>query len=128
MCGAAAIMPSVLGRKVGSLPLCGFIHTSVWHSRDSRSMAAASTAGSPRSRPSEQMTTTPPRHRPRRPQSRTKLSRDSPILVPPSQSNTARAARSSASSGRRVWSALVTRVSRVPKQNTSTRAAARLAE
>ncbi len=41
----------------------------------------------------------PPRHRPRRPQSRTKASRLSPILVPPSQSNAARAARSSASSG-----------------------------
>ena len=27
MLGAAASMPSVLGRKCGSLPLCGFIHT-----------------------------------------------------------------------------------------------------
>ena len=57
------------------------------------------------------------------------MSSDSPILVPPSQSNTSRAARSSAGSGLPVSSALVTRVSRVPKQNTSTRAAAaRLAE
>ena len=47
----------------------------------------ASTAGSPRSRPSEQITTMPPRHSPRRPQSRTNVSSESPIRVPPSQSN-----------------------------------------
>ena len=64
-------------------------------------MAVASTPGSPRSRPSEQITTMPPRHRPRRPQSRTNASSESPIRVPPSQSKTAFAARSSASSGRR---------------------------
>ena len=55
-------------------PLCGFSHTMRWHSRDSRSIAVASTAGSPRSRPSEQITTIPPRPTPRRPQSRTKAS------------------------------------------------------
>ena len=27
MCGAATIMPSVLGRKFWLSPLCGFIHT-----------------------------------------------------------------------------------------------------
>ena len=56
------------------------------------------------------------------------MSRLSPILVPPSQSNTARAASASASSGRRLASSPVILVSRVPKQNTSTFAAARLAE
>ena len=45
----------------------------------------------------------------------------SPIRVPPSQSRTASAARSSASSGRRRSSSRVIRVSRVPKQKTSTR-------
>ena len=128
MCGAATIIPSVLGRKAGSSPLCGFSQTSRWLSRDSRSIAAASTAGSPRSRPSEQITTMPPRHRPRRAQPRTKASRLSPILVPPSQSKAARAARSSASSGLRHSIAPVTRVSRVPKQKTSTRPADRFAE
>ena len=39
---------------------------------------------------------------PRRPQLRTKSSSDSPILVPPSQSTTSFAARSSASSGLRL--------------------------
>ena len=42
----------------------------------------------------------PPRQRPRRAQPRTNVSRLSPILVPPSQSKAARAARSRASSGR----------------------------
>ena len=81
----------------------------------------------PRSRPSEQITTMPPRHRPRRAQSLTNVSRLSPILVPPS-SRTRPRGRSRASSGRRHSIAPVTRVSRVPKQNTSTRPADRLAE
>ena len=76
MCGAATIMPSVLGRKSRSSPLCGFSHTMRWHSRARRSIAVASTSGSPRSSPSEQITTIPPRHRPRRPQSRTNASSD----------------------------------------------------
>ena len=119
---------AVLGRKPGSSPLCGFSHTSRWLSRVSRSSADASTAGSPRSKPSEQITTMPPRHTPRRAQPRTKASRLSPILVPPSQSNAVRAARSRASSGRRHSIAPVTRVSRAPKQKTSTRPADRFAE
>ena len=73
-------------------PLCGFIQTTRWLSRERRSMAARETSGSPRSSPSEQTTTTPPRHNPRRPHSRTKASSDSPIRVPPSQSNTVAAA------------------------------------
>src|SRR6516225_4841161 len=66
-CGATTTIPSVLGRKPASSPLCAFIQTSRWHSRDSRSAAMASTSGSPRSSPSEQTTTTPPRARPRWP-------------------------------------------------------------
>ena len=61
-----------------------------WQSRDSRSMAVASTSGSPRSRPSEQITTIPPRLSPPRAQSRTNRSSEAPIRVPPSQSVTAR--------------------------------------
>ena len=49
-----------------------------------------------------------------------------PMRVPPSQSATAAAARSSAWSGRRCSSSRVIRVRRVPKQNTSVRLEARL--
>ena len=94
-------MPSVLGRKSAASPLWGFIQTIRWLSRDSRSIAVGQHAGSPRSRPSEQITTMPPAAQPRRPQSRTNVSSESPIRVPPSQSKTALAAWSNASSGRR---------------------------
>ena len=50
------------------------------------------------------------------------------MRVPPSQSKTAAAACSIASSGRRRSSARVMRVRRVPKQKTSTRVLARRAE
>ena len=74
------------------------------------------------------MTTMAPRLVPRRPQPRTNASSESPMRVPPSQSTTAFAAWSSASSARRRSRAFVMRVRRVPKQKTSTRAAARLVE
>ena len=74
------------------------------------------------------MTTTPPRHTPRLAWSRTNVRSESPIRVPPSQSKTTSAARASASSGRRRSSERVIRVSRVPKQNTSTRVVARRVE
>ena len=85
-------------------------------------MAAASTSGSPRSRPSEQTTTTPPRNPPRHAHVRRYSRIDSPIRVPPCQSTTVSAARRNASSGSRRASAPETRVRRVPKQKTSTRA------
>src|SRR4051794_14812924 len=54
-------------------------------------MAAASTSGSPRSRPSEQTTTTPPPYPPRPAHARRDSPIHSPIRAPPCHSTTAAA-------------------------------------
>ena len=100
-CGSAACMPpderrgSPRGPRAGSPRRCG---APAGASRPSR---AASSVGSPRSQPSEAITTTAPRVSPRRPQTSLKAASYSPMRVPPAQSGTARAARASARSGSR---------------------------
>src|SRR5919199_3784317 len=88
--------------------------------RRSRAISSASSAGSPRSQPSDRITTTEPRPS-RRPWTRFKVAIDAPMRVPPDQSTTAADARSSARSGSRRPSSCVIRVSRVPNTNASTR-------
>ena len=79
---------------------------------------------SPRSQPSEQMTTTAPRATPRRPQRSTNAPITSPRRVPPDQSGTTRPQASSAAGAVRTLRRTgVSRVSRVPTVNTSTRPA-----
>ena len=68
-------MPRVSGVKLARSPLWGLSQTIRWHNRDSRSMADSRSSGSPRSSPSEQITTMPPRVRPRRAHRRTNSSR-----------------------------------------------------
>ena len=68
--------------------------------RRRRAISVASSAGSPRSQPSERTTITDPRPR-RRPCTRLSVEIASPMRVPPDQSTTAADARSSARSGSR---------------------------
>ncbi len=116
-------MPRAIGAKPG-LALSGFTHTTRWATRCRRRTCSASTSGSPRSQPSERITTTAPRARPRSPHRSLNVRRPSPSRVPPDQSSTAPATASSAASGSRERSSRVMRVQRVPSVNTSTCGAA----
>ena len=90
----------------------------------SLSAASRKAAGSPRSRPSETITTAAPRAYPPNRGTARNACNASPMRVPPSQSLTRNEAAFSACSRRFSRSAGVTRVSRVPKVNTSTLPAA----
>ncbi len=81
--------------------------------------ARRAAAASPRSQPSDAITTTAPRAAPRWPHRSRKARRVSPSRVPPLQSGIAAPAARSASSGSRTRSCRVTRVSRVPRVNAS---------
>ena len=79
----------------------GLTHTIRWASRDSRSISRPTSSGSPRSQPSERITTTAPRAMPRRPWRSLNVFSASPIRVPLDQSGAAAAARWIARSGLR---------------------------
>ena len=89
--------------------------------RCSRAISVATSAGSPRSQPSEMTITTPLERSARRAQRRLNSRKRSPIRVPPAQSVTASATRARARSRSRSRSRRVTRVSRVPNTNDSVR-------
>ena len=112
-------MPRASGANPG-LALRGFTHTTRCATRCNRCTCSASTSGSPRSQPSERITTTAPRARPRSPHRSLKVRTPSPSRVPPDQSSTAPATASRAASGSRDPSSRVMRVQRVPSVNTST--------
>ena len=97
----------------------GLTHTIRYASRARRSISRPTSAGSPRSQPSERITTTAPRAIPRRPWRSLNARSASPMRVPRDQSGAAAAARWIARSGERVASARVTRVSRVANTNAS---------
>ena len=111
--------PARSARSPGSA-FSGFTHTRRWATRCRRRTCSPSTAGSPRSQPSERITTTAPRARPRTPHVSLKVRSPSPRRVPPDQSSTTPATASSAASGSRDRSSRVMRVHRVPSVNTST--------
>ena len=117
-CGSAATMPPARTENVLA-PARGFTHTIRCASRDRRSISRATSIGSPRSQPSERITTTAPRATPRRPWRSLNAFSASPIRVPLDQSGAAAAARSIARSGWREASARVRRVSRVANTNAS---------
>ena len=77
----------------------GLTHTIRWASRARRSISRPTSAGSPRSQPSERITTTAPRAMPRRPWRSLNAFSASPIRVPLDQSGAAAAARWIARSG-----------------------------
>ena len=103
-----------------SAPTRGLTHTIRWASRPSRAISRPTSAGSPRSQPSETITTTAPRAIPRRPWRSLNAFSASPIRVPLDQSGAVAAARWIARSGWRPRSARVRRVSRVANANAST--------
>ena len=111
-------MPAVIGAKPG-IPRCGLTHTTRCASRASRAICAPSRVASPRSQPSEAITTTAPRATPRWPQRSRNALTSSPSRVPPLQSGTAPDTASRAADGSRLRISRVTRVSRVPTVNTS---------
>src|SRR5437588_6373360 len=115
----AARIPPVSGSYSGC-PFNGFTQTiaNAWPA--SRAISDATSAGSPRSQPSESTTTTAPRVSARRPHSSLYALSDSPIRVPPDQSSTRLEAAASAVSALRVASSDVRRVSRVPNAKVST--------
>ena len=65
-CGSAATMPPACTENAPA-PTRGLTHTIRWASRARRSISRPTSAGSPRSQPSERITTTAPRAMPRRP-------------------------------------------------------------
>ena len=97
----------------------GLTQTIRYASRESRSISRATSAGSPRSQPSDRITTRAPRAIPRRPWRSLNALSASPIRVPLDQSGAAAAARWIARSGLRERSARVSRVSRVANTNAS---------
>jgi hypothetical protein len=99
--------------------LRGLTHTIRCASRDRRCISRATNAGSPRSQPSDRITTTAPRAIPRRPWRSLNAFSASPIRVPLDQSGAAAAARWIARSGLLEASARVRRVSRVANTNAS---------
>ena len=103
--------PAASGANPG-LAFSGLTHTRRWATRCSRRTCSPSTAGSPRSHPSERITTTAPRARPRRPHVSLKVRSPSPRRVPPDQSSTTPAAASRAASGSWDRSSRVMRVHR----------------
>ena len=113
-CGRIARTPRARGVKP-SQRRSGFSQISRRAESCSRSISAASRAGSSRSRPSVINSTTAPWLSTRRDQSRLKACRQAPMRVPPSQSCASRPAAASAASTsrRRRWRVML--VSRVPK-------------
>src|SRR4051812_10637918 len=118
-CGRAAAIPRARGAKLGE-DFNGFTHTTWCATRCRRSICAPSSSGSPRSHPSDRITTTAPRAMPRTPHSSLNRRSPSPSRVPPDQSVTLLAAAAMAASGSRLESSRVIRVSRVPIANAST--------
>ena len=90
--GSAAAMPRRERRVARADAFSGFTHTMRCATRCSRAICSASTSGSPRSQPSERITTTAPRAMPRMPHSSLNARRPSPRRVPPDQSTTRHAA------------------------------------
>ena len=99
----------------------GLSQTRRWQLRRSRAVSAATSAGSPRSQPSDTMITTPELRSVRRAHLWLNSRKLSPIRVPPAQSVTVSATRASARSRSRSFIIRVTRVSRVPNTNDSVR-------
>ena len=97
----------------------GLTQTILWARRERRSISRPTTSGSPRSQPSERITTIAPRAIPRRPCRSLNSLSASPIRVPLDQSGAVAAARCMAWSGRREPSARVSRVKRVAKTKAS---------
>ena len=97
----------------------GFTQTMRCARRESRAISRPTSPGSPRSQPSERITTTAPRAMPRRPWRSLNSLSASPMRVPLDQSGAAAAARWMARSGLREASARVSRVRRVAKEKTS---------
>ena len=90
--------PAVDGAKPGRA-VCGFTHTTRWASRASQAICSPRSAGSPRSQPSEAITTTAPWAAPRCPCCRTNSASSSPSRVPPDQSGIAAVADRERASG-----------------------------
>ena len=111
-------MPPARGEKLRALTR-GLTHTIRYASRARRAISRPTSAGSPRSQPSEMITTTAPRAMPRRPWRSLNSRSASPMRVPLDQSGAAAAARWIACAGLRVCSARVMRVSRVANTNAS---------
>ena len=105
--------------RTRSAPTRGLTQTIRWARRARRSISRPTSVGSPRSQPSERITTTAPRAMPRRPWRSLNSFSASPIRVPLDQSGAAAAARWIARSGLREASARVRRVSRVANTNAS---------
>ena len=115
---APATMPPARDGEAFALTR-GLTQTIRCASRARRSISRPTSSGSPRSQPSERITTTAPRAMPRRPWRSLNAFSASPMRVPLDQSGAAAAARRIARSGLREASARVRRVSRVAKTNAS---------
>ena len=84
-CGSAATMPPACTENALALTR-GLTHTIRWASRARRAISRPTSVGSPRSQPSERITTTAPRAMPRRPWRSLNALSASPIRVPLDQS------------------------------------------
>ena len=113
-------MPAASGWYPGA-DASGFSQTRRWQLRRRRAVSAATSAGSPRSHPSDTTITTPDDRSVRRAHVWLNWRKLSPMRVPPAQSCTASATLASARSRSRSFMSFVTRVRRVPNTNDSVR-------